>query len=215
MADLPTVYVETTIPSYLAARPSRDVITLARQQLTQTWWDLERGSYRVFVSRVVLEEIAAGDPDAASERLARVSSLTVLEITPDVAELASWYSAEIPLPTQAAADAIPPGSGRGALHGLPAHMELRAPSQRRGPTPAAAAQYEAWRPHSDHLHAGGTCPMEHVAVEDPVVAEVRKNRERLLARFNYDLAAYCNYLASLQGQPRPSGGNAGQRPQGR
>lgn len=34
----PTVYVETSIVSYLAAHPSRDLVTAARQQITHTWW---------------------------------------------------------------------------------------------------------------------------------------------------------------------------------
>jgi hypothetical protein len=31
----PKVYLETTIPSYLMARPSRDLVTAAHQQITR------------------------------------------------------------------------------------------------------------------------------------------------------------------------------------
>jgi len=34
----PSVYVETSIISYLRARPSRDVVIAAHQQLTRQWW---------------------------------------------------------------------------------------------------------------------------------------------------------------------------------
>jgi len=34
----PKVYVETSVISYLTARPSRDVISLAHQELTRQWW---------------------------------------------------------------------------------------------------------------------------------------------------------------------------------
>jgi hypothetical protein len=66
---VPSVYVETSIISYLAARPSRDLIVAARQQLTHTWWRERRPLFDLYVSQVVLDEILAGDPDAAGEQL--------------------------------------------------------------------------------------------------------------------------------------------------
>jgi len=56
-----TVYVETSIISYLAAHPSRDLIVAARQQLTHTWWRQRRPAFEVYVSQVVLDEALAGD----------------------------------------------------------------------------------------------------------------------------------------------------------
>jgi hypothetical protein len=32
-------YIETSIPSYYTARPSRDLMHLANQQATRDWWD--------------------------------------------------------------------------------------------------------------------------------------------------------------------------------
>ncbi len=32
------VYLETTITSYLTARPSRDLVVAAHQELTMEWW---------------------------------------------------------------------------------------------------------------------------------------------------------------------------------
>ena len=34
----PTIYLETTILSYLTAFLSRDLVTAAHQQITQEWW---------------------------------------------------------------------------------------------------------------------------------------------------------------------------------
>ncbi len=46
----PIVYLETTIVSYLTARPSRDLIIAAHQQITQEWWDSRRNNYDLYVS---------------------------------------------------------------------------------------------------------------------------------------------------------------------
>lgn len=104
MTGKPTLYVETTIPSYLAARPSRDVITLARQQLTQDWWANHRQAYNLYVSQFVVEEAARGDQDTAQSRLLLIGSLPRLDITPAVAELAAELVAVLNLPEKAAAD---------------------------------------------------------------------------------------------------------------
>jgi len=55
--------VETRIISYLAARPSRDLITAAHQQVTHTWWQERRPEFDLYASQVVLDEAAAGDPE--------------------------------------------------------------------------------------------------------------------------------------------------------
>ena len=38
----PKVYIETTIISYLAARPNRDLIAARHQQVTHEWWQSAR-----------------------------------------------------------------------------------------------------------------------------------------------------------------------------
>jgi hypothetical protein len=62
----PTVYLETTVPGYLAARPSRDLVTAAHQEITREWWDNRRGDFALFVSQMVLQEAGAGDVEAAA-----------------------------------------------------------------------------------------------------------------------------------------------------
>ena len=63
------VYIETTIPSYLAAWPSRDLLQAARQQITHDWWNNERRNFDLCISKIVLDEAAAGDADAAKRRM--------------------------------------------------------------------------------------------------------------------------------------------------
>ena len=66
------VYVETSIPSYLVARPSRNIIVAARQQLTLEWWETQREQYDLCISNAVIAEAAQGDAVRAAERLAVV-----------------------------------------------------------------------------------------------------------------------------------------------
>lgn len=60
-----TVYIESSVVSYLAARPSRDVIVAARQAVTRDWWDNHRSRFELSVSQLVESEIRGGDPEAA------------------------------------------------------------------------------------------------------------------------------------------------------
>ena len=83
----PKVYIETTIPSYLTARPSRDAVTRHRRRSTQTWWRSQRSKYDLFTSQVALQEAEAGDPEAAQRRLAALQGLPLLDLTAEVEEL--------------------------------------------------------------------------------------------------------------------------------
>jgi hypothetical protein len=69
MSDKPTLYLESSIPSYLAAYPSRDLIVASHQQISSEWWQQARPNFEIYLSQAVLDEIGAGDPDAASRRL--------------------------------------------------------------------------------------------------------------------------------------------------
>ena len=65
----PTVYIETTIPSVLNARPSKDVVRAGKQEVTKQWWAQRRQEYELFVSQLVYDEAARGDNEAAQDRL--------------------------------------------------------------------------------------------------------------------------------------------------
>jgi predicted nucleic acid-binding protein len=101
----PTVYVETSVISYRTARPSRDLVVAAHQQLTADWWERALPQLDAYVSPTVLDEIAQGDEKAAQERLAAVAAFGVLELVPQVGTLADQYFAAIDLPEKARADA--------------------------------------------------------------------------------------------------------------
>ena len=63
------VYIEATIPSYLVARPSRDLLIAAHQELTRDWWESRGPAFDLYVSELVLEEASAGDAVPAQKRL--------------------------------------------------------------------------------------------------------------------------------------------------
>src|ERR1700722_7902147 len=100
------VYVETTIPSYLTAWPSRDLVRAAHQQITREWWDQRRSEFELFISQFVLRECQAGDPTAAAERLEVLQELPLLEQTDEATKLAQALLEQVPLPERAAVDAL-------------------------------------------------------------------------------------------------------------
>ena len=75
-----TVYLETSILSYLTARPTRDLLATARQQMTREWWDTRRARFDLFVSPLVEQEVRRGAPDAARRRVEALGGLQTLEI---------------------------------------------------------------------------------------------------------------------------------------
>jgi hypothetical protein len=75
------IYIESTIPSYVVARPARDLIQAAHQQLTRDWWDMQREQHELFTSQVVLDEIAAGERAMAERRLELMAEITLLDLT--------------------------------------------------------------------------------------------------------------------------------------
>ena len=99
------LYLETTIPSYLTSRPSRDLIIASHQQITRDWWEKQGTTFQFYISQLVIDEASAGDPVAARERLRVLQDLPLLDITPEVAELASDILASGKIPRKAATDA--------------------------------------------------------------------------------------------------------------
>src|SRR2546428_1398322 len=99
------IYIESTIPSYVVARPARDLLQAARQQLTRDWWDLQREKHELFTSQIVLDEIAAGEREMAQRRLELIAGITVLDLTPDAEALADRVLHSGLLPASADGDA--------------------------------------------------------------------------------------------------------------
>ncbi len=101
-----TVYIETTILSYLAARPSRDIIVQAHQQITWDWWEYQRGNYNLYISEIVLQEIIRGDIEVAKRRESFISNISILDMSEAVQELSLELIQFLKLPRNAELDAL-------------------------------------------------------------------------------------------------------------
>ena len=102
----PAVYIETTVISYLTARPSRDLIVAGHQQITAEWWDGVRPKVDCFVSPFVIQEASRGDSEMVSARLAAIAEFPVLAENETVEELAQRYFAKMSIPERARIDAF-------------------------------------------------------------------------------------------------------------
>lgn len=101
-----TVYIETTILSYLTARPSRDIVIAGHQETTRQWWHTSRPRYKMLLSEVVLREIQAGDPEMARLRMTEAQDIRLLGFNDAVAPLARTYQIELRLPPKAGNDIL-------------------------------------------------------------------------------------------------------------
>ncbi len=110
------LYLETTVPSYLTAWPSRDLIRASHQQITREWWERRRNDFDVFISQLVLDEAAAGDAEAARERLRALADFRLLDLTEEVGALATHLVNSLALPAKAVTDAA--HIALAAVHGM-------------------------------------------------------------------------------------------------
>jgi len=101
-----TVFIETTIVSYLVASRSRDKLLAAHQELTRDWWRIAQPRYTCVTSEEVLREASLGDATMSHRRLAALAGIPVLLVEDAARELARGLLAEQVLPATAASDAI-------------------------------------------------------------------------------------------------------------
>ena len=103
----PSVYIETSVISYLTNRPALDVITAGHQATTCQWWEEQRSKYDVVVSQFVLDEAASGDSVAAAKRVATLAGIKRLNVQrPEITRLAQALLFQRALPQKAFVDAL-------------------------------------------------------------------------------------------------------------
>ena len=102
-----SVYIESSIISYLTSRPSREVVKAGRQAITSDGWLNSKSQYEFYISALVEEEISGGDSTAAAKRLEAVANIPSILITSEAQLLADAL---------VASKAVPDNSIRDALH---------------------------------------------------------------------------------------------------
>ncbi|QSV54897.1 MAG: type II toxin-antitoxin system VapC family toxin [Dolichospermum sp. UKL201] len=101
-----TVYIETSVISYLTARFTKNLIIAANMETTRDWWENRRHDFNLYISQAVLDEVAAGNIEIANKRLELLENFELLSINETVINLAEQFINKSNLPSKAATDAI-------------------------------------------------------------------------------------------------------------
>ncbi|UCH92298.1 MAG: type II toxin-antitoxin system VapC family toxin [Candidatus Aminicenantes bacterium] len=100
----PSIYIETTVVSYLTAKLSKDLIVAAHQQITHEWWENSLNHFVPYISPVVLDEASKGDKEAAQLRLEKIKNFTILKVNSDINQLSEIYYSSLSIPEKTKAD---------------------------------------------------------------------------------------------------------------
>ena len=95
------VYVETSVISYLTARPNNDIRAVANQNVTLEWWETQRPKFDLLISEFVIAEASLGHPEAAQRRLAAIADILELQATEEVRALGQELIRRNALPARA------------------------------------------------------------------------------------------------------------------
>ena len=151
-----TVYIETSVVSYLGATPPADTLAHQWHVWTEDWWRIRRPLFECVMSAEVLREAAEGDPEMSRRRLAALDTLTVLRRTPAVDELSGGLPRRRPFAGQGQGRCGAFGSRHGLSSGLPSDVESQTPGQRHYSAATAAVRRTARLAVARRLHAAPT-----------------------------------------------------------
>jgi len=101
-----SIYIETSVVSYLAARRSRSLIAAAWQEITWEFWERHRAAYDLYTSELVVEEASVGDSETAERRLSFLRGIPELPVDDEARDLAAALLADGAIPAKAEFDAL-------------------------------------------------------------------------------------------------------------
>ena len=99
------IYIETSVVSYLVARQSRNIVIAAHQAATIDFWN-HLCDYEVYISDIVIQESAQGDPNQAEKRTQALNPLLVLQLDEQAKFLARDFIASKVIPDKCPEDAL-------------------------------------------------------------------------------------------------------------
>jgi len=102
---MPTVYIETSIVSFLRENPKAEPDSVLRQQMTRAWWDFHRRRYDLVTAQYVVDEANSGNAKFAAERLGHLAQIPLLPLGVDIDRLATEILSRAILPADALLDA--------------------------------------------------------------------------------------------------------------
>jgi hypothetical protein len=189
-----TVYIETTVISYLTARPSNDPVVAGHMVDTRTWWEQTRKDYDLVASEIVIAEASGGDKEAAQARLNELAAIELIPVTDSAKALAVALVSASALPSSAYVDAlhIATAAASGINYLLKWNCRHLANATLRSRIEQVCADHGFRAPvicTPPELQRGASMNDDSIDA-DPIVAEVRRIREELFARYNHDLDAF-------------------------
>lgn len=101
----PTLYLDTSVISYLTARISPAALVAQRQRITRVWWHRYRHRHTLRISLVVVKEARNGDLTASIERLNALKEIVSLPFDTHSELLSEKFVGAGLLPEKARSDA--------------------------------------------------------------------------------------------------------------
>jgi hypothetical protein len=101
-----SIYIETSVVSFLRENPSASPESVERQVITRRWWNLHRQRYELVTSQYVVDEASMGSPARAQERVRYLAGIPLVALSSEIDDLAAQIMARTILPKDAIVDAL-------------------------------------------------------------------------------------------------------------
>ncbi len=203
----PTVYVETSVISYLTSRRSKDVEVAAYQEITQEWWRRAPSRFSLVTSELVITEAASGDSDAARARLKVLETIPLVDITGKAIELNRRLVDLRAVPPTAADDAahIATAATNGVTYLVTWNFRHIANATMR-PRIEEVCRSSGYEPPvictprelMETAHSDSTGLAMQTTRTDPIIDELHSVRDQHAARFGYDVDAIFRDIRARQ-----------------
>ena len=204
----PTVYVETSVISYLTSRRSRDVEVAAYQEITQEWWSMAPDRFSLVTSELVVTEAASGDSDAARARLAALRTIPLVDVTVEAIELNRKLVDRGAVPSSAADDAAHIATAAAnRLDYLVTWNFRHIANATMRPRIEEVCRASGYKPPvictprelMETAPSGSTGLVMQGTRTDPIIDELHSIRDQHAARFGYDVDAILQDIRARQG----------------